>query len=166
MSISIIDIVTRLAPGGAPALNAKAMEGMLFMVSVFTFMLWVMTFKLNMTISLLFFLLGSTCMLLSFGVQYPNVDKVGGYFGIATAAVAFWLAFAELFNDIIGEGREIIPTGHWPYNLLRGAGAVHVPGRIHGHRMSQLNIQPRGQNDQVAAADIEEGVGSTSDDTR
>lgn len=167
MSISTIDIVTRLAPDGAPALNSKAMEGMLFMVSVFTFMLWVMTFKLNMTISLLFFLLGSTCMLLSFGVQYPNVDKVGGYFGIATAAVAFWLAFVELFNDIIGEGKEIIPTGHWPHNMLRGAGAVHVPGRIHGHRMSQLNFQPRGQNDPVAAAsaDIEEGVGSTSDDT-
>ena len=46
-------------------------------------MLWVLTFKLNKTVCSLFFLLGVTCILLSFGVQNPTVDKVGGYFGIA-----------------------------------------------------------------------------------
>lgn len=89
MSIATIEIVFLLAVEGPPDSNRKATEGMLFMVSIFTFMLWTLTFKMNMTINSLFFLLGTTCMLLSFGVRNEDVDRVGGWFGIATSVNAF-----------------------------------------------------------------------------
>jgi succinate-acetate transporter protein len=90
MSFATIEIVTLLAPFEKPVpTNKFASEGMLFMVSVFTFMLWTLTFKMNCTINSLFFLLGSTCMLLSFGVRNEDVDRVGGWFGIATSVNAF-----------------------------------------------------------------------------
>lgn len=88
MSVATIEIVSLLA-NETPPTNKKALQGMLFMVSVFTYMLWTLTFKMNYTISSLFFLLGSTCMLLSFGTRDETVDKVGGWFGVATSINAF-----------------------------------------------------------------------------
>lgn len=129
MSLATIEIVSLLATGGPPPFNAKAAQAMLMMVSIFTYMLWIVTFKLNKTLCSLFGLLGTTCFLLSFGVQYKSVDIVGGYFGIVTSINAFWLAFAELVNDVIGEGKEVIPLGHWNLNHT-GVGGAHAPGRI------------------------------------
>jgi hypothetical protein len=136
MSVGTIEIVSLLAVGEKT--NDKASQAMLFMVSVFTFMLWTLTFKLNKTLCSLFFLLGCTCMLLSFGVEHKDVDIVGGYFGLVTAANAFWLAYAELVNDVIGEGKEIIPLGHWSSNQYKESGGAHAPGRIQGTRPSVL----------------------------
>ena len=130
MSIATIEIVSLLATNAPPPVNEKAMQAMLFMLSVITFMLWSLTFKINKTLCSLFFLLGATCMLLSFGVRNETSDIIGGYFGIATSLNAFWLAFAELFNDVYGEGEEIIPLGHWRSNKFRKSGGVHAPGRI------------------------------------
>ena len=88
MSVATIEITSLLATD-SPPVNVKAMQGMLFMVSIFTFMLWSLTFKMNYTINSLFFLLGSTCMLLSFGTHNETVDKIGGWFGVATSTNAF-----------------------------------------------------------------------------
>jgi succinate-acetate transporter protein len=137
MSVGTVEIVSLLATGKKPPVNATALQAMLFMVGVFTFMLWVLTFKMNKTINSLFFLLGSTLWLLCIGVEHETVDKVGGYFGLATAANAFWLAFAELVNDVIGEGKEIIPLGHWN-TKTKDHGAAHVPGWTQGRRPSDI----------------------------
>lgn len=160
MSIGTVEIVSLLATGGPPAVSLKALHGALFMVSIFTYMLWILTFKLNKTIWSLFFLLGTTCMLLSFGVQNETVDIVGGYFGIATSFNAFWLAFAELVNDVIGEGKEIIPLGQWKHNNFKESGGVHIPGRIHGHRVSVLDREP---NAAAHEEDIESGKMTTDE---
>jgi succinate-acetate transporter protein len=133
MSVGTVEIVSLLATGEKPPINAAALHAMYFMVGVFTFMLWVLTFKMNKTINSLFFLLGSTLMLLCAGVHYETADIVGGYFGLATSINAFWLAFAELVNDVIGEGREIIPLGHWNAKM-KDHGAAHVSGRTQGRR--------------------------------
>jgi succinate-acetate transporter protein len=122
MSLGVMDIVQVLAeghsyPGGGhdpTPPNPKAVQAMLFLAGVFTFVLWICSFKLNKTINLLFFCLASTLFLLAGGVRNETVDKIGGWFGMMTSAVAYWLAAAELFNDIHGEGkREIIPLGHF-----------------------------------------------------
>jgi len=113
--MSTIRIVVLLA-NEPPTINPEAVQAMLFMLGTVTFMFWVLTFKKNMTLCSLFFLLGVTCILLCFGVKNETVDKAGGYLGIITSVNAFWLAFAELVNDVIGEGREIIPLGTWPVN--------------------------------------------------
>mmetsp|Transcript_1200 Transcript_1200/g.3365 ORF Transcript_1200/g.3365 Transcript_1200/m.3365 type:complete len:252 (-) Transcript_1200:185-940(-) len=131
MSVGTIEIVTLLATDAPPPSNEQATQAVLFMVSVFTYMLWTLTFKLNKTICMLFFLLGTTCMLLSFGVRNKNVDMVGGYFGIATSVNAFWLAYAELVNDVLGGGRQIIPLGKWNFNRqdrIAHQSPMEVPG--------------------------------------
>jgi len=48
---------------------------------------------------LLLLLLTVTFFLLSKGAHSPGVNEVGGWFGVATAAVAFYTGFAELFNE-------------------------------------------------------------------
>jgi hypothetical protein len=112
MSISFVICINMLSTNSI-ALNPKAAEAMLFLMALPTIALWICTFKKNMTLTLLFGLLIITFFLLMAGVRHEKVDKVGGWFGLATAAVAFWLGSAELLNDIVGEGKEIIPLGHW-----------------------------------------------------
>ena len=131
MSMGTIDIVQLLAAGNDIASpNPKAVQAMLCFGGIITVIFWICTFKLNKTLNLLFFLLSSTFFLLAGGVQDELVDKIGGWVGIATSGVAYWLAAAELFNDIIGEGkREIIPLGHWKANGFRHGG-MQVQGRI------------------------------------
>lgn len=149
MSVSTIEIVSLLATE-TPVTNGKASQAMLFMLGVVTFMLWTLTFKLNKTLCSLFFLLGCTCILLSFGVENEDVDIVGGYFGMATSVNAFWLAYAELVNDVIGEGKEVIPLGHWESNKYKESGGAHAPGRIHGPRAAVLA-------EQASERDVESG---------
>lgn len=92
MSIGTMDIVQLLAHPDSDLLgpNPKAVQAFLFLAGVFTFILWICSFKLNMTINLLFFLLSGTLFLLSGGVRNETVDKIGGWFGLATSAVAYW----------------------------------------------------------------------------
>jgi len=138
MSLGTVDIVQLLASDATPP-NPKAAQTMLFLAGLFTFILWIMTFKLNATLSLLFFLLASTLFLLSGGVQNEVVDKVGGWFGMATSAVAYWLAGVELFNDIHGQGKEVIPLGHFPSNLFKAHGGFQAPGQIQPARLQEHN---------------------------
>lgn len=131
MSLGTVDIVQILATD-AQSPNPKASQAMLFLAGLFTSILWICSFKLNKTLNLLFLLLATTLFLLSGGVRNETVDKIGGWFGIATSAVAYWLAAAELMNDIHGEGkREIIPLGHFHFRENEGArGGMHATGRL------------------------------------
>ena len=132
MSLGTVDIIQLLAFGDATPPNPKAVQAMLFLSGAFTTVLWICSFKLNKTLNLLFFLLASTLFLLCAGVRNETIDTIGGWFGMATAAVAYWLAAAELFNDIHGEGkREIIPLGHFSWNEQHvSEGGMQAQGRI------------------------------------
>lgn len=135
MSLGTVDIIQLLASDAQPP-NPKASQTMLFLAGLFTFILWIMTFKLNATLNLLFFLLASTLFLLSGGVENELVDKVAGWFGMATSAVAYWLAGVELFNDIHGQGKEIIPLGNFSSNHFSAHGGFQAPGHIQPARIS------------------------------
>lgn len=117
MSFGMAEIVQMWAvkPSG---INEEAVQCMLTLVGVFTTVLWICTFKMHLTINLLFFFLAITLFLLSAGVKDETVDKVGGWAGIITATIAYWLAAVELINDILGEGREIIPLGRFHFACL------------------------------------------------
>ena len=124
MSLGTIDIVQMLAhpDGDLASPNPAAVCALLFLSGLFTFVLWICSFKLNKTLNLLFILLATTLFLLSGGVYNETVDKVGGWFGLATSAVAYWLAAAELMNEIHGEGkREIVPLGKFERRSARVA---------------------------------------------
>lgn len=137
MSLGTVDIVQLLAPREVPKPNPQALQTMLFLTAIVSFVFWIGTFKLNKTLNLLFFLLGTTLVLLGLGVVNETVDKVGGWFGMLTALVAFWLGSAELINDIHGEGKkEIIPLGQFKSNALAGGhGSFHAQGHIQPPRL-------------------------------
>jgi uncharacterized protein len=118
MSLGTMDIIQALAHPESDFArpNPKAVTALLFLSGLFTTVLWICSFALNKTLNLLFFLLATTLYLLSGGVYNETVDKIGGWFGIATSAVAYWLAAAELFNEILGQGkRQIVPLGQFQY---------------------------------------------------
>lgn len=118
--------------------NSKAVQAMLVLMGIFTFVMWVCSLRMNATISLLFFLLATTFFLLAGGAENESVDKAAGWVGMATAATAYWLASAELVNDIIGGGKTIIPLGTFHWNKYTFSGGTHVPGRTQGegHRQA------------------------------
>ena len=118
MSFGTVEIVQLIAED-PPAVNPKAIQCMLVLVGIYTTILWVCTFKMHLTINLLFGMLASTLYLLAAGVEHETVDKIGGYFGLITAAIAYWLAAVELINDILFEGDETIPLGHFDFACLR-----------------------------------------------
>lgn len=102
--------------------NSKAVQAMLVLMGIFTFVMWICTLVMNVTISILFFLLATTFFLLAGGVDNESVDTAAGL-GMATAATAYWLASVELVNDIIGKGHEIIPLGRFKVNnKVKGIG--------------------------------------------
>mmetsp|Transcript_9919 Transcript_9919/g.15275 ORF Transcript_9919/g.15275 Transcript_9919/m.15275 type:complete len:284 (+) Transcript_9919:108-959(+) len=167
-TVEIVSLISREEVG----VNKKAVQCMLILVGIYTTVLWICTLKMNKTISLLFFLLASTLYILAVGARHELTDQVGGWFGFATAATAYWLAAAELINDIVGEGEEIIPLGQWSWNTDKeNIGVFHVPGKIYGalhHRSSIKNLTKSGNKDvgsskatavapSPAEGDIEEG---------
>ncbi|MGD0648469.1 MAG: acetate uptake transporter [Acidobacteriaceae bacterium] len=99
---------------GAGWLKAPAPQGMataLLLWGVFTFLLWIVTFRLNKILWSVFLLLTITFFLLAakdfgFGDLY---GKLGGYVGLATGIDAVLLAFFELLNAVAGY--TVVPLG-------------------------------------------------------
>ncbi|MGI8801995.1 MAG: acetate uptake transporter [Solirubrobacteraceae bacterium] len=95
---------------GIPAGDAGDAIG-LFLIAwgIFTAYMWVASFRTSVGVMLVFLLLTVTFFLLGFGNTGPHPDLVkwGGYFGLATAAVAWYASFAEVM--FAGFGRWILP---------------------------------------------------------
>ena len=131
MSLSTVELVTFIAVGEPPS-QPKGTQALFFLVGVFSFVLWICTLKMNKTICLLFGFLTVLLFTLMGGVRNETANQVAGYLGLITAAIAFWLGGVELINDVVGEGKELIPLGHWTENQFKFTGSFHVPSRIHG----------------------------------
>lgn len=116
--------------------NPQAVQAMLSLMGIFTFVMFLCTLVMNVTISLLLFLLMMTFFLLAAGVENETVDIVGGYFGMLTAATAYWLASAELVNDVVR--KDLIPLGQWK-NVWKSHSAVMVqPEQESGHARNDV----------------------------
>jgi len=88
-----------------------AIAFILMLWGVFTFMLWIVTFRLSKATFSIFFLLWITFFLLAaadFGCG-PIFAKLGGYFGLITGADAMLVGFIEVLNATAN--RTIIPLG-------------------------------------------------------
>jgi uncharacterized protein len=84
----------------------------LFVWGVFTFYMWIATFRANRAVQLVFLALWITFALLAFGVWFaPILSKLGGYVGLVTAVLAFYLSAAEVINE--SYGKTVLPIG--PY---------------------------------------------------
>ncbi|HEY1277181.1 MAG TPA: acetate uptake transporter [Thermoleophilaceae bacterium] len=77
---------------------------------IFTTYMWVASFRTTVAVNLVFLLLFITFFLLGIGnaADSSGVIKAGGWFGIATAAVAWYASFAGVTNSTFG--RTVLPV--------------------------------------------------------
>jgi succinate-acetate transporter protein len=83
----------------------------LLMWGVFSFYMWIGSLALNRTLQLVFLVLWITFLLLGAGDLFavPLMHVLGGYAGLITAMLAFYLAAAEIINET--HGRIVLPIG-------------------------------------------------------
>ena len=97
----------------------------LVMWGVFTFYMWIGSLALNRAVQLVFLALWITFFLLGaadlFGIAALHV--AGGYMGLVTAVLAFYLAAAEVINET--HGRPVLPVGAPAAQTADAPTAVH-----------------------------------------
>jgi succinate-acetate transporter protein len=78
---------------------------------VFSLAMWFGTFTLNRMLFLIFLVLTITFFLLGFGdlLGAAGLKVAGGFGGLITALLAFYLAIAEIVNEV--RGRTVLPIG-------------------------------------------------------
>ncbi len=94
-----------------PAANAGPAVG-LYLIGwgIFTAYMWIASFRTTAAVMLVFLLLAITFFLLGIGeaTGSSGVGKLGGWFGLATAVVAWYASFAAVANFTFG--RELVPV--------------------------------------------------------
>ncbi len=107
--ISLVTFIKFLG-GGAPA---PFVGWYLFIWGVFSFYMWIASFRHNTALQLTFLTLWMTFMLLAIGDWFaiPLSHMAGGYLGLVCAALAAYLSAAEIINGDFG--RTVLPVG--PY---------------------------------------------------
>jgi len=83
----------------------------LFMWGVFTLYMWLGTLRAARALQLIFLALWITFFLLAAGewTGMAGLHKAGGYVGLLTALLAFYLSAAEIINE--GHKRVVLPLG-------------------------------------------------------
>ncbi len=87
------------------------MVAYLFMWGLFTFVLWIATFKHNRALWVVFLTLWILFWLLAIGEYSGNafVTHLAGWEGILCGLSAMYLAFAQVLNETFG--KEVLPIG-------------------------------------------------------
>jgi succinate-acetate transporter protein len=90
---------------------AAAVGWYLLVWGAFTFAMWLASFALNRAVFLVFLALWITFFLLGLAplLGAPALTTLGGYGGLITALLAFYLAAAEIINE--AHGRTLLPVG-------------------------------------------------------
>lgn len=89
----------------AALITPHALSAYLWIWGGFTFYMFFASLRTTGAVALVFLLLWITFFLLAIGDMgsgHATVTHWGGYFGIATAAVAFYASFAEVVNSTFG----------------------------------------------------------------
>lgn len=83
----------------------------LFCWGLFSFYMWVASFRVNIAINVVFMTLWPAYVLLGLGAALPSsiLTNIGGGFGMATAAAAWYASAAIVLNKTF-EG-EVLPVG-------------------------------------------------------
>jgi succinate-acetate transporter protein len=99
-----------VAGGVAPADIPQAVGVFLLGWTIFTFYMVIPSLRVSAAVAAVFVLLTITFVLLTIGAFRSNttVNEWGGYFGIATAAVAWYASFAGVVNETFK--KALIPT--------------------------------------------------------
>jgi succinate-acetate transporter protein len=113
-------LFARFLGAGVPA---AAIGCYLLLWGAFTFAMWIGTFALNRALFLVFLALWITFALLGLAPITGNVEltTLGGYGGLITAALAFYLGAADVINET--HGKIVLPIGERVAKPLRQVGA-------------------------------------------
>ncbi len=98
-----------LGAGWLKAPPASAVAATLLAWGVFTFLMWIVTFRTSKAVWSIFLLLWITFFLLAAGDFGYGTGKIGGYFGLLTGIDALLVAFIEVLNATAN--RVVIPLG-------------------------------------------------------
>jgi succinate-acetate transporter protein len=83
----------------------------LFLISwgIFSFYMWIVSFRVNLGVMLVFLTLWPAYVLIGIGTATTTdtVVHIGGIFGIATAVLAWYVSFADTLHATIG--RRLLP---------------------------------------------------------
>jgi succinate-acetate transporter protein len=104
-------VFVKFVAGGIPAADAPQAVGVFLLGwTIFTFYMVLPSLRVSAAVAAVFILLTITFVLLTIGAFQSNmtVNHWGGYFGIATAAVAWYASFAGVVNETFKQA--IIPT--------------------------------------------------------
>jgi hypothetical protein len=86
----------------------------LYLISwgVFTFYMWIVSFRVSIGVALVFTALWPAYILLGIGQANDSTGlfHLGGAFGIAAALLAWYVSFAITLNKTVG--KELAPVGH------------------------------------------------------
>lgn len=102
---------------------------------VFTFYMWLATFRSPRALQLIFLVLWITFFLLAAGewTKLGGLRMAGGYTGLLTAVLAFYLSAADVINEVyqravlpVGERRSATSAG--VAEMLPQAVQLHAPG--------------------------------------
>ena len=97
--------------GDIPAADAGHAVG-LYLIGwgIFTLYMFIASLRTTAAIATVFALLAVTFFLLGIGDAgaHENITKAGGYFGLATAAAAWYASFAAVTNSTFG--RDVLPV--------------------------------------------------------
>jgi succinate-acetate transporter protein len=94
-----------------PPASAGSTVGLTLLVwGLFTFLMWIVTFRANKAVWSIFLLLWITFVLLALGdFGNPAMGKLGGYVGLLTGLDALFVGFIEVLNATAG--RTVIGLG-------------------------------------------------------
>jgi succinate-acetate transporter protein len=97
--------------GWIKAPDPRGVGVVLLMWGVFTFYMWIPTFRTNFALWSIFLLLWITFLLLAAGDLGMGLawHRAGGWFGLITGLDALYLSFAEVTNATFG--RTVVATG-------------------------------------------------------
>jgi succinate-acetate transporter protein len=92
--------------GDVPAANVGDAVGLYLIAwGIFTAYMWIASFRVSVAVNVVFGLLAITFFLLGIGDAgaHPDITKIGGWFGLATAAAAWYASFAVVTNKTFGK---------------------------------------------------------------
>ena len=92
--------------GDVPAGNVGDAVGLYLIAwGIFTTYMWIASFRVSVAVNVVFALLAITFFLLGIGDAgaHSDITKIGGWFGLATAAAAWYASFAGVTNKTFGK---------------------------------------------------------------
>lgn len=124
MGFAILIVITTFTSASTAGayLGSDGTIWFLFCWAVFTTYMWVASFRVSGAVMMVFLLLALTFWALWIGglngdVHGKGWTAIGGWLGLATAAVAFYTSFAGVLN--LTWGRAVLPTFPLNFPLLK-----------------------------------------------